>query len=1346
MSNAPSEFDPVEELADAFLERYRRGERPSLSEYARQHPELAEQIRELFPALVAIEELGCRGVAAGAPQRMEASSLPRSLGDYVIVREIGRGGMGVVYEAVQESLGRRVALKVLPYHGLLDPHHLERFRREARAVARLHHTNIVPVFGVGEHEGLHYYAMQFIDGQPLHEVLQVVKRLPARKEPSPLARGAVASVAESLLSGHFAESALAVPPAGSGRAGEGAANTRPNVRAEAWASPRAGHSHLISQRETQYFRQVAQIGVQVAEALEYAHREGVLHRDIKPSNLLLDIHGRVWVTDFGLAKADETQELTDPGNIVGTLCYMAPERFQGHADARSDVYGLGITLYELATLQAAFADPQRARVIERVTYEEPRRPRKLDAKIPRDLETIILKAIAKDPSQRYATAGALADDLRRFLADRPIRARRTSLRERLWRSCRRNPVMAALTCAVAAMSLAVAIVSMAWALQLRRDRDQAQRLRGRAVDAERDAQEKLWQARLAQAQAGQRTGLAGQRFGSLAVLAEAAESVRTLQPPDMQKRLLTLRNEAIACLALVDLRVRSHWPAETPWGFDVAFDAGLERYAYSDGQGTILIRRVADHREVVRLPDPGRLPQHVDVQFSPDNRWLAVKYWEESVLQCLVWDWSARELVRTLVLQPHEGILGFSPDSRFLAFCRPDNSIWLYDLSAGVQRRVSRRGSSAFWETKLAFRPDGRQLAFSVPLPDRPEVHILDLDTGTERAPFILDARIDSLTWDDQGRLLAAGCGNDGKIYVWDMRAHRLQTVLEGHQGWVTTLAFHPAGDLLASSSIQDGTTRLWDPVSGRHLVAAPGRCIRFSPDGRRLAFYDGRSIGIWEVADGKECRLLHPGRVGNRAPWNAGLEDLDFSPDGDLLASAEEDGVRLWDATGAEIAYLRTGRHETVLFQPQVHPGETHLLTYGRNGLHGWPIRPYPDGSAGRLQVGPPRRFDVPANNQDFLRAARSRDGRVIAVNDDAGRQVIVLRKEGSAERVVIRNCPKLWSLALSPDGRWVLAGVMGRSVGVRVWDARSGRLVRSLPGSADEIVGGSVTFSPDSQWLVVGRQDAYRLWRTDSWEAGPVFLRDKPEVPFGFAAFSQGGRMLALGRSRQHVQLIDMATGQELATLSAPDVAFPIAGHLRFSPDGGRLAAITERHEIRIWDLHALRLRLRQIGLDWEPACPNPGGPPAGPRPAALVFHRTMEAENLSIRDRKDCKCETQDMQLWDRANWSNGHQLLCVTQKGGYAELDLPVPATDKYQLDVYFTKAPNYGVVEVSVDGKPVGRPFDGFNPAVVRSSKVELGLMHLRQGDHRLRFTAVDRNGQSTGFLLGIDCVELQPVN
>jgi serine/threonine protein kinase len=365
MSAAPSEFDPVEELASSFLERYRRGERPSLSEYARLHPELADQIRELFPALIAVEKLGSFGNLAGPPSKLDPSRDPLQLGEYRILREIGRGGMGIVYEAVQESLGRQVALKVLPFHGLMNPRHLERFRREARAVARLHHTNIVPVFGVGEHAGIQYYAMQFIHGQGLNEVLEEVKRLRIHKEAPDSPLSVAASLAESLLSGQFAEKAWATPPQGSGRTEEGAARARPDPRAEARTWPLPNSSPLSSKPEARYFRQVAQIGVQVADSLEYAHSEGVLHRDIKPSNLLLDIHGRVWVTDFGLAKTDETEEMTDPGDIVGTLGYMAPERFQGHADARSDVYGLGITLYELVTLQAAFSRRPAARVAGR---------------------------------------------------------------------------------------------------------------------------------------------------------------------------------------------------------------------------------------------------------------------------------------------------------------------------------------------------------------------------------------------------------------------------------------------------------------------------------------------------------------------------------------------------------------------------------------------------------------------------------------------------------------------------------------------------------------------------------------------------------------------------------------------------------------------------------------------------------------------------------------------------------------------------------------------------------------------------------------------------------------------
>ena len=466
MSASTSGPDLFNLLADEFADRYRRGERPPLSEYTDRYPELADQIRELFPALVAIEQFGTGAEEATGPRPAQpeaARPVPERLGDYRIVREIARGGMGIVYEAVQESLGRHVALKVLPQHRLGDPSQLERFRREARAAAMLHHTNIVPVFGVGECDGVHHYAMQYIRGQSLDDVLREVKRLRGVEPAGPVPGhdpGLAASVAIELVSGRFAgqtgspaetESVTASHPPPPGE--------RPATTAEGEGpGPSASASSIVGQSGSLYYRSVARIGVQAAEAIAYAHQHKVLHRDIKPSNLLLDLQGTVWVTDFGLAKAEGTDVLTQAGDIVGTLRYIAPERFRGEADARSDVYALGLTLYEMLALEPAFAAEERARLIDGILHAEPAHPRQLDPRIPRDLETIVLKAMDKDPRGRYSSADALADDLRRFLAGEPIRARRSSSAERAWKWCRRYPLLAGLAAAVFVLLLGVVTI------------------------------------------------------------------------------------------------------------------------------------------------------------------------------------------------------------------------------------------------------------------------------------------------------------------------------------------------------------------------------------------------------------------------------------------------------------------------------------------------------------------------------------------------------------------------------------------------------------------------------------------------------------------------------------------------------------------------------------------------------------------------------------------------------------------------------------------------------------------------------------------------------------------------
>ena len=474
MNDPSSEPDLLDRLAHEFAERCRRGEQPALTEYADRHPALAADIRELFPALAEMEALGSSGGSGPAVLVAEA---PTRLGEYRILREVGRGGMGVVYEAIQESLGRHVALKVLPARAGNRGNALERFKREARAAANLHHTNIVPVFGVGEADGVHYYAMQFIAGQGLDAVLDELRRL-RDKSPAPNADLKTVTLANYLVSGQFpspaAEPVVPANPMAATRSGP----------AGSGSTVLSGSSDLARGPDHRYFRTVARLGAQVADALAYAHSQGVLHRDVKPSNLLLDAHGTLWVTDFGLAKVEGTDELTSPGDVVGTVRYMAPERFRGQADARSDVYGVGLTLYELLTLRPAFDDPDRLRLIDQIRAEDPLPPRSIDPRIPRDLELIVRKATTRHPDERYSTAAELATDLGRFLRDEPVRARRPTavLRVRKW--ARRNRTVVTAGSLGLVLALAALAGSIGWAM-----RDQAARQAGIDADADRALQD-----------------------------------------------------------------------------------------------------------------------------------------------------------------------------------------------------------------------------------------------------------------------------------------------------------------------------------------------------------------------------------------------------------------------------------------------------------------------------------------------------------------------------------------------------------------------------------------------------------------------------------------------------------------------------------------------------------------------------------------------------------------------------------------------------------------------------------------------------------------------------------------
>ncbi|HET6576261.1 MAG TPA: serine/threonine-protein kinase, partial [Fimbriiglobus sp.] len=456
MPTESSASDRVLELAEEFVARHRRGERPRVEEYARRHPDLADEIRQVFPALAMMENIAptdgpsLDGSGSSAPP---GGGVKGVLGDFRLIREVGRGGMGVVYEAEQVSLGRFVALKVLPVRMTADARQRQRFEREARAAARLHHTNIVPVFGVGEHDGVPFYVMQFIPGQGLDAV---IAELRAGDGSTPERPASLA--ARAMETGVFA------PPAVPDRIDAPGADTGVVAETARVGLSSESAARLASGRQA-FWASAARVGVQVAGALEYAHRQGVLHRDVKPSNLLLDAHGTAWVTDFGLAKAEGQPDLTHTGDLLGTLRYMPPEAFDGRYDARSDVYALGLTLFELLALRPAFDERDRNRMVRRVMTGDPPRLRKHRPDAPRDLVTVVEKAIERDPGRRYQSAGALADDLQRYLDGRPITARRATELQRAWMWALRRPAIAWLVAASVFFLLAGSVVSAVFAVR-----------------------------------------------------------------------------------------------------------------------------------------------------------------------------------------------------------------------------------------------------------------------------------------------------------------------------------------------------------------------------------------------------------------------------------------------------------------------------------------------------------------------------------------------------------------------------------------------------------------------------------------------------------------------------------------------------------------------------------------------------------------------------------------------------------------------------------------------------------------------------------------------------------------
>jgi WD40 repeat protein len=918
----------------------------------------------------------------------------------------------------------------------------------------------------------------------------------------------------------------------------------------------------------------------LARAVHYAHEQSILHRDLNPSNILLTGDGRPKICDFGVAKLLTGSDLkTLSGMILGTAEYMAPEQARGTGPLgpACDIYALGAILYEMLTGRPPFKGATTLDTLHQVQTQEPVPIRHLQPLVPRDLETICLKCLEKEPARRYASAGALAEDLRRFLAQEPIVARPIRWQERSLKWARRRPAVAALGAAVvAAVVPGLAGVGWQWHQALA-ERTRAVRLAD-DLRTQRDAAE--WQTYRANIAAALSALQVHNTAAARRYLDDAPEPFRNWEWRHLVSRLDdghgTLRGHGDQVLTLAfspDGHLATGSKDRTVRVWDLAtgrtaavlrghedtvcqlvFSPDGRRLASADRTGNTVRLWHRDGRPLAVLPGPvlpGRALSNASLTFSPDGRVLGCC--GEGGTVCL---WDATTGAPRHVLRHRTGrseSIAFSPDGKQLVCASSGGNLTVWDVATG-EVRLAWKAHSAVAAT-VDFSPDGKYIASGGDYPDN-KVCLWDAATGRERAALAGHKnRVHRVAFSPDGaRILSASWDQTARL--WDVGTGRLLAVLQGHRGRVTDMVFHPKNAQVVTRA-EDQTLRLWDARTGELLAMLGGvavlaweRCLAFSPDGTRLACAaeDG-TVRLWDLD------LVE--RNGVLRGHTSYVYDAAFSPDGTQVASAAWDGtVRLWDtATQQQTALLK--HDEGIVSSVAFSPDGKQLTSVTRGRVYLWDL------AAAR----PKRVWPASLSGYEETRAVFSPDGSLIAAGSG---QASARVWDASSGRAVAEWGGGVNSsdVAFSPDGAQLVSAERGGTV--RLWDVATGQPAGLLRGHTALVW--AVRFSADGSLLAsAGEDHTVRLWDAKTHAALAVLPHGGPV--YGLA-FSPDGTRLATACRDNTIRLWDLTTREEVAELHGhTDYVHAVA----FSRDGTRLVSCSGDFTVRLWDTLSPHTRAR-------------------------------------------------------------------------------------------------------------------------------------------------------------------------